>query len=64
LGERAGELEKGLGTKASLVQLRECVTRKHYEQAVQALGAELENRAHSSTVQRLDHSVQVGLMPQ
>ncbi|KAJ1438781.1 hypothetical protein B484DRAFT_444391 [Ochromonadaceae sp. CCMP2298] len=56
---QAGELQQGLGTKASLADLRQCVTRTHYEQAVQALGAELENRAPQSSMHRLDHTVQV-----
>lgn len=51
----AGELE----TKASLAALRECVTRRHYEQAVAALGAELELKCTQTSVSALQNHLQV-----
>lgn len=59
LEEQAGQIISDLETKATLVALRECVTRRHYEQAVAALGAELELKCAQSTVSTLQNSVTV-----
>lgn len=39
--------------------VRECVLRRHYEQAVTALGAEIEQRATQSQADSLDDRLQV-----
>lgn len=62
LDERAGQIVDELETKATLAALRECVTRRHYEQAVAALGAELELKCSQSTVSSLTCHVQVNFM--
>ena len=48
-----------LATKATVQAVRECVTRRHYEQAVAALGSELERRAPQTSVNSLDSQLQV-----
>lgn len=59
LQERAGELGTELGTKASLHALRECVTRRHYEQAVSALGAAVEHKAAQVSLDSVQSKLQV-----
>ena len=56
---QAGLIVGELETKASLAALRECVTRRHYEQAVAALGAELELKCTHTTVSKLQSDLQV-----
>lgn len=56
---QAGVIVGELETKASLAALRECVTRRHYEQAVAALGAELELKSAQTTVSVLQSELQV-----
>lgn len=56
---QAGLIVGELETKASLAALRECVTRRHYEQAVAALGAELELKSAQTTVSVLQSELQV-----
>lgn len=56
---QAGLIVGELETKASLAALRECVTRRHYEQAVAALGAELELKCAQTTVSALQSHLQV-----
>eukprot|EP01032_Pedospumella_encystans_P025732 gene25732-29070_t len=57
LEEQAGQIINELETKATVVALRECVTRRHYEQAVAALGAELELKCKQTTVSTLQSKV-------
>ena len=59
LEEQAGQIISELETKATVVALRECVTRRHYEQAVAALGAELELKCKQTTVTTLQSKVTV-----
>ena len=59
LEEQAGQIITELETKATVVALRECVTRRHYEQAVAALGAELELKCTQTTVSSLQSKVTV-----
>lgn len=59
LQERAVELGAELGTKASLAALRECVTRRHYEQAVSALGAAVERKAAQESLDIAQCKLQV-----
>lgn len=56
---RAGELGVELATKASLQALRECVTRRHYEQAVSALGAAVEQKAAQHSLDTVQSKLQV-----
>lgn len=56
---RAGELGAELATKASLQALRECVTRRHYEQAVSALGAAVEQKAAQHSLDNVQSKLQV-----
>lgn len=59
LEDQAAKILGELELKATLVALRECVTRRHYEQAVAALGAELELKCTHTTVTTLQTKHQV-----
>jgi hypothetical protein len=48
-----------LSTKATIAAVRECVTRRHYEQAVAALGTELEKKVSHSAIASLQATLQV-----
>ncbi len=62
LEEQAAKILAELGLKATLAALRECVTRRHYEQAVGALGAELELKCTHTTVTMLQTKHQVCIL--
>jgi hypothetical protein len=47
-----------LGTKATTQALKECVLRRHYERAVTALGAEIEQKTPQSHTQALADRLQ------
>lgn len=58
LQKRASDIEGELSTKATILAMRECVLRRHYERAVEALGAEIERRASQGQADRLGQRVQ------
>ena len=55
----ARALQVELASKATLIALRECVTRRHYEQAVAALGSEIELKAAQTAVSDLQGRLKV-----
>jgi hypothetical protein len=58
LQDTATQLQGDLATKASIASVRECVLRRHYQDAVSALGGELELKAPQSVTRELDTRLQ------
>jgi hypothetical protein len=52
------QLQSELTTKASVAAVRECVLRRHYQEAVSALGGELERKTAQSVTNALDARMQ------
>ena len=53
------ELHTLVDGKASLQAVRNCVTRRHYEQAVAALGAQVDSKTPSTTTQKMQQQILV-----
>ncbi len=55
------DINEALVTKATVREVRECVTRRHYEQAVAALGADLDTRSTQQYADQLRDQLRVCL---
>jgi hypothetical protein len=53
------DMQDNLKLKASVKELRECVKRKHYEEAVSVLGVEIESKTSINFSEALQKQIEV-----
>lgn len=59
LGQRIDDADKAIATKASIEDNKKCVLRRHYDEAVTALGHDIDTKASNEGLSRTDNRVAI-----